>query len=401
MIWIALVAAGLVSCVVAELAARRWIRARNRYHVFLPGLRLELHLDRTILPELEPVIRFEINSVGERGAEVRDGQGLYRVLVAGGSAVEGFLLDQATCWPGQLEHILGQAAQLRRLGATRVHVGSIGRSGVASRDLDHIFARILPRYPRLDAIVIMIGASDVLNWLACGAPADAPAPPAPVAEVFALHPDGPFGWHPRRWALVDLANRWRRRRFRPLEVRHGVGKTVAHARAMRAGATEILTASADPRRMLDNFERCFAQLLRRARLHTPRVLVVRQPWFEKPYTPEERAHFWDGARGYPWKDQTVSAYYAIEVVNALMAQLDARAARIAEALDVEQIEVRSLLEPSLRMYYDHWHCTPAGARAVAEAVAAALLQRAAPAPCCRHPTASAASTFLARSASLS
>jgi lysophospholipase L1-like esterase len=374
-LWIALVASALALYAGGELAARHWTRVRKRYYVCLPGLRLELRLDRGVLPDLEPVVRFEINADGERGSDVGPADDhLYRILVAGGSAVEGYFLDQASHWPGVLERLLSQPATRRLLRAARVHVGSIGRSGVASRDLAVILERVLPQYRRLDAILIMVGASDVLGWLACGAPTDAPAPPAPVSGVFASHPDGPFGWRPSRSAAIELLKGWWRLRFRPLRVRGQAGRWLGEARAMRAAATEVRTAVPDPTVMLDNFGTCFSRLLQCAKAACRRVVVVRQPWFEKAYTPAELAHFWDGAVGYPWKE-LVTVYYAIDVVNRLMAQVDARAAQVAEELGVEHVDLRSLLEPSLTTYYDHWHFTPAGARQAAEAVAAALLRQ--------------------------
>src|SRR5207245_491974 len=199
-----------VACVLlyaaAELFARWWIARRREYYVFPPGLRLRLHVDREVFPELESIVRFDVNSVGERGGEVpRVGAGetLYRVLVVGGSQPEGYLLDQETCWPGALQRQLAAPPQLQRLGASTVHVGSIARSGIGSEALDLVLARVLPRYPRLQAIVILVGASDMLHWLEEGAP-DAPASPARTANIFQCHPEGPFGWTPPSLALTEL-----------------------------------------------------------------------------------------------------------------------------------------------------------------------------------------------------
>ena len=78
--------------VLAELASRAWIRFKRAYYVCLPGERLRLHVDRETLPQLDPLVRFDVNRDGERGPEVpRLGRGetLYRVLVAGGSQPEG------------------------------------------------------------------------------------------------------------------------------------------------------------------------------------------------------------------------------------------------------------------------------------------------------------------------
>jgi hypothetical protein len=149
---------------------------------------------------------------------------------------------------------------------------------------------------------------------------------------------------------------------------------------MRAAAAEVRTSVGDPTAMLDNFAEYFGRSLHRASAHAGRVLVLRTPWFEKDYTPEEAAHLWHGAMGHAWKKQQVSVYYAFEVVNRLMALVDARVVKLAEELGVEHVDLRSLLEPSLDTYYDYTHFTPAGARNVAEAVAAALLRHQAPRP---------------------
>jgi lysophospholipase L1-like esterase len=376
MLWIVGAAAAVLLCVGVELAARFWIRLRERYYVGLPGLRLHLRFDRTVLPEYEPVIRIEMNSNGERGAELgRADHGIYRVLAVGGSPVEGYSLDQASNWPAVLERMLGTPENLRRLGASAVHVGTVARSGIASRDLDLILRRVLPQYRRLHAVLVMIGGNDVANWLACGAPVATPAPPVPTAELFACHPEGPFGWHPSRSAFAEVLTRARRLWLRPITKRCDAGRWIVKARAMRAQAAEIRTSVSDPMVMLDNFEKCLRRLLQRARAKAPRVLVVRQPWFETDYTPEEVARIWHGAAGFPWKKQEVKVYYALEVVNRLMALVDARAARVAEQLGLEQLDLRSVLEPGIDIYYDYVHYTPAGARTVAGAVAAALLRQ--------------------------
>ena len=169
--WVSVAAAALLLIGgSAEVAARRWLRSHSAYYVWPPGLRLRVHPDPAIFPELEAVVHFNVNTDGERGDEVPRRKGdLYRILVVGGSAVEGYLLDQPTSWPGALQRLLNAPQALRTLKASRVHVGNIGRSGVGSQALALILERVLPRYPRLDAIVVMVGATDVFQWLERGA----------------------------------------------------------------------------------------------------------------------------------------------------------------------------------------------------------------------------------------
>ncbi len=375
MLWTS-VASLIGGFIVLETGARWWIRFRRAYYVQPPGLRLRLHIDRETFPELEPVVRFEVNADGERGPEVprvARGERLYRVLVAGGSQPEGYLLDQETSWPGAVHALLAQPRHLVTLGASKVHVGSIARSGIGAEALDLMLARVLPRYARLDAIVILVGASDVLRWLEEGAPSTAAASRVLISDVFKCHPEGRFGWTPKTLALLELLARLRRRWLRPLQVHNHAGKWVRGARAMRARARIIRATMPEPMAMIDHFDRHFRSILQQARTHADRVIVVRQSWFAKDaYTAEETAHMWHGGVGRAWCEE-IATFYSLEVTSRLMALLDGRAARIASDLNVEQIDLTSLLDPNQSTYYDFFHLTPAGAGTVASAVASRLL----------------------------
>ena len=358
----------------AELGSRWWIRRRSRYYVWPPGMRFEVRQDPEVFPEVEPRVRFDINADGERGGEVRgDELGLYRILVAGGSSVECYALDQPTMWPGALERLLNRPHGLDVLQARRVHVGNIGHSGVGAADLDCILERVLPQYRRLDAIIIMVGASTVYHWLEDGAPPSQPPSVVPELSLFSRHPGRPFSWGPRGCALMDMARRLRTSLFHPVEVKERAGAWLVAGRKMRAQAKELRTTTPDATIVLDHFEHHFRRVLRRALAHADRVLVVRQPWFEKDYTPEEAARFWHGGVGKAWKE-TVTVYFSLEVVNRLLGFVDARAVQVADAMGVEHMNLRTLLSQGLHHYYDHDHFTPDGAVVVAQAVANILLQ---------------------------
>ena len=373
--WIAAAFVGAVLLAIsAELIARWWIRRRTPYRVWPPGMRLEVRQHPDVFPEIEPRVRMNINSDGERGDEApRDAGGtggLFRILVAGGSAAECYALDQQTSWPGSLERLLNQEDPLRALGARRVHVGNIARSGVSAPELDLIFERVLPTYDRLDAVIVMVGASTVYHWLEEGAPERPPAV-VPEASLFAYHPAQRFSWNPRASAVAELVRRLRQSWLKPVEVKENVGAWLVSGRKMRAQAKELRTSAPDPTALLDDFELHFRRALRRAMLCARRVVVVRQPWFEKDYTPEESGRFWHGGIGKPWKEK-VTVYFSFDVINRLLRQVEERVVAVADELGLEHVNLRPVLNQGLRHYFDHDHFTPTGAAVAAETIAGVL-----------------------------
>jgi hypothetical protein len=204
--WIAIAVGLSLLALATEVAVRWWLRRFGGYYVWSPGLRLHLHPDREVFPELERRARIDINADGERGDAVPRADGrLYRILVAGGSPVECALLDQPTSWPGMLQRLLDTPEHLRTLEASVVHVGNIGFSGVASQGLNVILEKVLPRYRRLDLIVIMVGGNDVSDWLAKGAPPSVQRHAVPTRDIWRARSAGspagsPWSSSSRRFA---------------------------------------------------------------------------------------------------------------------------------------------------------------------------------------------------------
>ncbi len=372
-VWAGAAAALAVSFVAAEFAARAWLARRGRYYVWAPGQRMRLELDHTALPNLDPVARHAVNSDGERADEPpSDTAGTYRVLVVGGSAAECYYLDQETQWPHVLQQELATPENLRRLGARRVHVGNVARSLVTCQHVDRILEKTLDRYPKLDAIVFMVGASDVVTWMEHGMPAKVEDVSIPASQVFASHPEGPFGWSPKTLAVRRIASAAKRRGLKPVDVRQRAGKRLAEVRAMRANATELLSVAPDPKPMVDHFERWFERCLRRAQAKAPLVLVVRQPWLQKAFTPAEQKELWSYAVGRPYH-QRCTTYFAHEAAWTLLQAVDDRAALVCDRVGVPQLDLMPVLPRDFTIWYDEQHHTPAGCHLVGEAVARALL----------------------------
>jgi len=355
----------------AEVAARCWLRSRAGYYVLPPWSRADKGIDRSILPQLEERVRIEANRDGERGPEPPTRwEDTYRVLVAGGSAAECYLLDQESEWPAVVRERLQEDPA--RLGAGAVHLGNISRSLVPCEAIDLILRRVLPRYPRLDMVALMIGASDVVAWLERGCPEELTEGEYTAARVFAEHPEGPYSWTPRGLALRQVAAGLNRRFRGSVDRREAVGGMIAKNRAMRARGT-ITDQVADPTAMVAGFERWLRRVVETARTRAPRVLVIRQPWLRREFTPEEDARLWNFGAGKPYAEE-VTTYFSHDVVDRLMGLVDEAAGRVADECGVEQLDLMGRLDHDFETFYDRLHLTRKGARVVGDAVADAILE---------------------------
>jgi lysophospholipase L1-like esterase len=370
---LALGAAAVATAVAAEFITRRLLKSYGGYYRYRPYNRERLEIDRTALPALNPVSLVRINRDGERGNEPpRKDERAWRALVVGGSAAECYYLDQDQTWPAVLERRLSEPASLAELGVPRVHIGNIAKAILPCEQITMLLSRVFPRYDELDAIFVMVGASDVIRWMEKKTPAKITEGAFSLSSIFELHPEGPWGWSPKQTALWHVASRFNMRLRRPEAVRKNTGDWLHRVRKMRARAETLLTELPDPTPMLDHFEKYYRQMIQLSKGKAKRVIVVRQPWFEKEFTPEEAALLWNFGMGRPYIEE-VKVYAEMKAVHKLLHKVDDRAKAINEELGVEQLDLMPILERSARVYYDTLHFTPAGAKDVADAVLKTVL----------------------------
>ena len=365
---------GLALCIMAvpvlELLSRLWLACNRGYFAFAPRSERVYELDVEALPQLPSRVTVRINTDGERGDEFGADGGTLRVLVAGGSAAQCLYIDQGSTWFTVLQQHLGNFQSLASLRAARVHVGSIGKSGIHSASVHLILRRVLPRYRRLDVIILMIGAGDALRWTANDAPPDGiPAPD--VAECFETHPEHTYGFTLRSSAVAEVGKRLRARLL--VERRTRVGRWLVRARAARNSPRELRDRITDPTRMLAEYEATLQKMVDLSRMKARHVLLVRQPWFQRrPFTPEENALFWNfGVENASGAESSI--FYASEVADDLLERIDACSARVARRSGIGDLDLRPLLAPSTAHYYDQFHFTVEGNRVVAGIVAERLL----------------------------
>jgi len=364
------------SLIGAELLARVHLKRRDHWFVHAPFARSEYVVDPVAFPKLPPTVRLSANIEGERGSKLpAPPEDLYRVLVAGGSAAECYMLDQPHTWPAVTQDILNGTAGRRSLA----HVGNIACSLIPCRTIDRLLGRVLPRVRSLDVIVLMVGASDLVDWFEKKAPPEIDESPAALHLFCTEHPAGDFSWKPTGTALYRLFRRLHTRVVRPVDRRTNVGAARLKHREMRARCQNMISEAPDATPMLDRFRHHLTALIRTCREHSREVLIARQPWLDADLTAEQERQLWNFGQGRPYKREP-EAYYSIRVVRELMEQVDRVAVEVAEAERVPELDLRARVPSTLDHYYDFLHHTPLGARCVGAAIASKLteLERAQP-----------------------
>ena len=250
-------------------------------------------------------------------------------------------------WPAVVQQILNRPDSLRSLGARRVHVGNIGRSLAPLEAIYTMLERTLPRYEQLDLLVLMVGASDALDWLERRTPVELSESHIEFKDFFDEYPEQRFKWTLKGLALKRLAGLLWRSLFHPVRERRNGGHRFLEFRRRRRHARRWVSSLPAVAPMLDHMERYLRLTIKAAQSKGTRVIVVRQPWMDKVFTPEEEAVMWN----FPWGrlciEQEESAYYTHAVVRDFTWKVDRRIERVTSELGVEQVNLLPVLKADL------------------------------------------------------
>jgi lysophospholipase L1-like esterase len=153
----------LVALVTVEIALRATVPPTRSYFVSAPGTDYTLTPPPGLLTGVHGTAHFRVNAVGVRGRPFGADDAEYRILAVGGSTTRCTVLDSTEAWPYLLEHQLGQTADRRS-----VWVGNVGKDAATSREHVLQVKYLLKQYPRIDAVVVLVGVNDMLSTLQQG-----------------------------------------------------------------------------------------------------------------------------------------------------------------------------------------------------------------------------------------
>lgn len=126
----------------------------NEYYVWPPHLGRVFRPDPRYVPGISGESRFEINSIGLRGDEIKPSH-TYRILTIGGSTTECEYLDQSKTWPYLLQSTINE-----RMHGQSVWVGNAGMNGRATRHHLAVMQYLPMKEMRIDTAVLLVGAND-------------------------------------------------------------------------------------------------------------------------------------------------------------------------------------------------------------------------------------------------
>jgi len=377
----ALIVVGLtLSLVLAELALR-WMEP-NAWRVWPANLERTFTPDPLLIPGVSSPSRFSTNAQGMRGDPWNEAA-RHHILAVGGSTTICVYLDDSRAWPHRVQERLNQAS-----GPDFAWVGNVGRPGHTTNQNLLQLEKLLGQYPRIDTVVMMVGANDFLIQLALQRartseadaapfnPFQAPDPAAELARAFSdVPPQSDGAWY-RRSALVRELAALRRQRSAggSLPFLDDSGHFFAEARKYRRQASELIDAlpnlTAAHRQFVRNLDR-IADLTQAAGV---RLILVTQPSLWDPgLSPHELDLLWTGG---PPADRLgpSEAYYSAAALAEGMRAYNELLLRVCLRREIGCVDAAERLPRTSGNFYDDVHLTDAGSGRLAELIAGFLLE---------------------------
>lgn len=147
----------IVTC---EIFLRFISPPRTKYYIFPPHTHKIYCAQPKLLPGVDGINHFTINSQGLRSKEIAADVNL-RILILGGSSAECIILDDSEAWPQIIENELNQK---QRYG--KVWVGNTGRSGISSYENVLVMRHLPDQIGSVCLAIVCIGANDAAMAMA-------------------------------------------------------------------------------------------------------------------------------------------------------------------------------------------------------------------------------------------
>lgn len=370
----------IVSLGASELLLRSAAPSFRGYSALPPGASWTLTAVPEVLHGLTGVSHVRVNRFGVRGRTFGDGRAQYRILAVGGSTTLCRALDDTEVWTHLLEVDLG-----RTVDGREVWVGNVGRDGASTRDNVLHLKYLLPQYPRMDAVVALVGVNDMMPALHQGwqyrPPAPVTQPAAEAAQLpraFALFPGSPrdpgvSGAQPPPWYKATALWRLGRQAKQALERRRTIKMGVAGESPLVEGRLERAAApKVDSLPSLDapivEYRRNLNAMADLAAAAGARLVLVTQPsaWREGMSDGEEH-QLWLGLIA--TEGAAAAPYFTTRALSRAMARYNGTLLDVCRERKLDCVDAATLLPHDTSAMYDDIHFNEQGSRLLARVLA--------------------------------
>ena len=364
----------LAALVMGELALWMYLPPANKYYALEPNHHVVFNPYPGVMPGITGESHYVINSEGIRGDEF-SAKDDYRILVIGGSTAQCIYLDQAEAWPQLLQTKLNQARP-----EWPVWVGNIGKSGHTSYEHIAHMQYLLPQYPDLDAVILLVGANDLglVTRLGEAYGPDYLTTPGMkqviMSRAFDILPTQnpdllPYYQHRAAWCLMSKVKQTRQTTTATnIELEDEAGKNyIARRRARKEAIIEDRLP--DLSLGLAAYHKNINTIIDLAQAHGIRLILMTQPaMWRSDLRPAEEDLLWFG-----WRADLI-VYYSVEALAAGMAVHNEKLLEICQQRQVECIDLASALPQDTTVFYDDVHFNESGAEQAAGVIANYLLR---------------------------
>ena len=366
-----------IAVVLCELGLRALLPSAGDYYAHKPYLRVNFEPSPKIMPGIEGVSRYFVNSMGVRGDEFSHDD-TYRILAIGGSTTECNYLDQSETWQFLLQEKLNKNTQNHK-----VWVGNVGKGGITSRHHILQMKYLLPQFEDIDAVIMLLGLNDLSNRLAQDIHYDPHSLDRPgskekqLLEAFSVLPVGHNLALPyyKRAALWHLGRKVKYRIFHSGHIQDRGGRYLQSWRRHRRNATTIRNELPDLSTALEEYCRNIDTIVDLARDKSVRIIFVTQPVLWRSGLPDELKNLlWFGGVG-RYRQSIEREYYSVEALATGMDMYNETLLWVSRIRQVECFDLASCLVKDTTVFYDDCHFNEDGSERVAELLARYLLQR--------------------------
>lgn len=362
-----LLGSACIAVVLIEVVLRNLVS--EEYYVYRPGTKTISTPIPGVMPGIQGKTVFQINSSGVRGDAFSDDQ-QYRILAIGGSTTECFYLDADETWPYLLQEFLSRKWQ------RQVWVGNVGRSGHNSRYHLVQVEKLLEQYPRIDAVLILVGVNDFHQHLAVDIHYS-PFPPYDslktglyhmlLRKAFAVHPPQ-FDPNLPFYQRTEIWSRLRRIKYlltnQVFRMDKG-GMIYVNWRKYRKQAIGIRNSLVDLTPRLTEYARNLRTMARLAKERGARIVFLTQPTiWRKDLSPEERDLIWMGGVG-RYYAESGHEYYSVEALTDGMKMFNDTLREVCIQNNIEYVDLAAVIPKDTTAFYDDCHFNESGARMVA------------------------------------